>query len=490
MSEGGPDRRPHVVVVGAGITGLAAAHALASAVPGEGRGVRVTMLEGGRTVGGKLRLGEVAGVQVDLGAEAILNRRPEGVALARSVGLADAVVHPATTSAAVWARGALRPLPPTLLGIPASIPLMRSSRVVDETGIRRAALERGFPPLDVTEDVAVGRLVSRRLGRQVRDLLVEPLLGGIYAGWSDELSLHATMPAVVAAVARHGGLLAAAEATVGAAVASGSSAAGPAPPVFAGLQGGVGRLAEEAAASARRLGVDVRTSSMVRSLERRAAGWRVVIGPANSPEAMEADAVVLACPAAPAARLLGDVAPEAAADLADIGYASMALVTLAFRLDSTESPLRGSGFLVPPVEGRTIKAATFSSVKWGWRSAAVAVVRCSIGRYHEEAQLQYDDAELVDMAAADLRAATGLRSAPVDAVVTRWGGALPQYAVGHLDRVRRIRERLSSLAGLEMCGAALDGVGIPACVASGEAAATRALTALTAAGVREGTMEG
>ncbi len=485
MTEDRLSDRPHVVVVGGGISGLAAAHALASAGGDRGH-PRVTLLEGGPTVGGKLRVGEVAGLQVDLGAEAILNRRPEAVDLAGSVGLGSSVVHPDTTSAAVWTRGALRPLPPTMLGIPASVPLLRASRIIDEAAVRRAVLERGFPPLDVTDDVAVGRLVTRRLGRQVRDLLVEPLLGGVYAGWSDELSLHATMPAVVAALARHGGLLAAAEATVRGAATGG--AAEP-KPIFAGLRGGVGRLATEVGGAAQRLGVDVRTSTMVRSLQRRPEGWRVVIGPASDPETVDADAVVLACPAAPAARLLRDVAADAAAELAEVGYASVALVTLAFRLDADGPPLRGSGFLVPPVEGTVIKAATFSSVKWGWLRGELAVVRCSIGRYGEESQLQHDDAELVAMAEADLRAATRLRGTVVDALVTRWGGSLPQYAVGHLDRVRRIREQLSTLATVEVCGAALDGVGIPACVASGEAAASRVLTALNSAPVVAGTME-
>jgi oxygen-dependent protoporphyrinogen oxidase len=175
------------------------------------------------------------------------------------------------------------------------------------------------------------------------------------------------------------------------------------------------------------------------------------------------------------------VAPRAAVDLGQVDYASMAVVTLA--LDAGDAAaeaaeLVGSGFLVPPVDGRDIKAATFSSRKWGWHPPEVLLVRCSIGRYGDEQQLQYDDTELVANALLDLRAAVGVRGRLVDAGVTRWGGALPQYTVGHLERVRRIQEAVAAVPGLAVCGAAYDGLGLPACIASGALAATRVVDSL------------
>jgi oxygen-dependent protoporphyrinogen oxidase len=231
--------------------------------------------------------------------------------------------------------------------------------------------------------------------------------------------------------------------------------------VFAGLSGGVGQLAEALTASLAAAGADIVLDTTVRELVRLPVGWDLVTGSAANPKNLTADAVVLALPAAPASRLLVAAAPWAAQDLAAIDYASMAIVTLAFSAAAFEKPLAGSGFLVPAVDRRLIKAATFSTQKWGWYDEADGVlVRCSIGRY------------------GDLALAVGVRGVPRDAVVTRWGGGLPQYSVGHLDRVARIKASLAAVPGLVACGAAFDGVGIPACIGSGTSAATQVLAKL------------
>jgi oxygen-dependent protoporphyrinogen oxidase len=191
--------------------------------------------------------------------------------------------------------------------------------------------------------------------------------------------------------------------------------------------------------------------------------------------------VVLAVPAAPAARLLQPVAPWAAAELSGVDYASVALVTFALPAAEVAGRLSGTGFLVPPVEGRLLKAATYASAKWAWLAAAAGdsvVVRVSIGRHGETADLQRGDAELATLALRELSAAVGTPLHPLDRVVTRWGGALPQYAVGHLDRVARIRRSVADQPGLAVCGAVYDGVGVPACIASAQAAATRVLAHL------------
>jgi oxygen-dependent protoporphyrinogen oxidase len=193
---------------------------------------------------------------------------------------------------------------------------------------------------------------------------------------------------------------------------------------------------------------------------------------------VDADAVVIAVPAPPASRLLGASVPAAAADLAAIDYASMAIVTLALPPSAFPNSIAGSGFLVPAVEGRVIKAATFSSVKWGWYPGDLIMVRCSIGRHGDVEELQQSDDELIAVALRDLAVVAGLRGVPIDAIVSRWGGALPQYGVGHLSRVARVKAAVSSVGGLAVCGAAYDGVGIPACIGSGRAAATQVLGGL------------
>ncbi|WP_457256821.1 protoporphyrinogen/coproporphyrinogen oxidase, partial [Pedococcus sp. P5_B7] len=260
-------------------------------------------------------------------------------------------------------------------------------------------------------------------------------------------------------------------------------------PVFAGLAGGVGRLAEVLTESLRGRGVTIRSETIVRELHREpvaaGGGWTVVVGPQPRPERLHADAVVLATPAAPTSRLLAPHLPQASRALREIDYASMAIITLAVGADGPHTvPLPGSGFLVPAVEGRTIKASTFSSTKWAWTADAagdLSFLRASVGRYGETTDLQRPDDELVAIAVAEVSEALGHQLPRiVDTHVQRWGGALPQYAVGHLDRVARIRADTATAPGLELAGAAYGGVGIPACIASGRAAAQAVATHLRA----------
>ncbi|MEJ7707083.1 MAG: protoporphyrinogen oxidase [Nocardioidaceae bacterium] len=313
-------------------------------------------------------------------------------------------------------------------------------------------------------------------GATSRDRLVEPLLGGVYAGRADDISMHAALPQVVQAINTYGGLLNAARATR--AQSAGRSV--ETSPVFSGIRGGMARLAQQTAREVERRGAVIHRNSMVREIRRTPAGWQLVIGSTTESRLVECDAVIVATPAAATARLLREVAPVAARELGRIDYASIALVTLAMRAAEVNVPDDRSGFLVPPLDGKIIKAATFSSSKWLWLRGDIMIVRCSIGRYGDEVDLQRDDAELVDAAAMDLREAVGLRAPLVDAVVTRWGGGLPQYAVGHLGRVRQIEQSVAATPGLAVCGAALRGVGISAVIASGQAAATRVLKTLEA----------
>ncbi len=452
------------MVVGGGISGLAAAHRIGGALPESD----VLVLEAAPRLGGALRSAEVGGVVVDVGAEALLNRRPEAVRLAREVGLADDLVHPAATTPHLWSRGRLVPMPRTMMGVP--LDLRGLDGVLSKQGVARAALDAVLPPTVLGEhDISVGDLVEGRLGAEVVDRLVEPLLGGVYAGHARELSARAAVPAVVALLERDRSLSRAAAA--GAVPTDGPGAV----PVFAGVVGGVTRLVDALTGTST---AELRAGTTVRELAHRAGGgWRLVVGPTRAPEVIEADGVVLATPARPTARLLADVVPSAAAQLAAIEYASMAVVTLAFRVHHfPEVP--GSGFLVPPVDGRAVKASTFSFAKWDWVRAAgaaasepVVLLRCSLGRHREEQALQRSDEELVEVALADLADAVGLSVRPVDWHVQRWGGALPQYAVGHLDRVAAVRREVRRHPGLAVCGAAYDGLGVAACIASAETAA-------------------
>ncbi|MFF4794271.1 protoporphyrinogen oxidase [Streptomyces sp. NPDC001276] len=447
----------HVVVIGAGVAGLAAAHRLLQ------RGARVTVLEAAERVGGKLLPGEIAGVRVDLGAESMLARRPEAVTLARETGLAGHLQPPATASASIWTRDALRPMPKGhVMGVPGTASALAG--VLSEEGLARIGRDNELPRTEVGDDVAVGEYVAARLGREVVDRLVEPLLGGVYAGDAYRISMRSAVPQLFRAAQTHDSLLEGVREIQAAAAAAQQTG-----PVFMGVEGGVGRLPLAVAESVRARGGEILTGTPVTELRRQdRTSWRVAAGD----RVLHADAVVVAVPAPAAAGLLRAESPEAAAELRAVEYASMALITLAYRRAGTVLP-EGSGFLVPPVDGRTIKASTFASQKWGWiadENPDMVVLRTSVGRYGETEILQREDADLVEVSRHDLREATGLDAAPLETRVTRWTDGLPQYPVGHHARVARIREHVGKLPGLAVCGAVYDGVGIPACVASAYAA--------------------
>ncbi len=487
--------QPHVVIVGGGISGLAAAFFLRD------EAVRVTVLEGSPRLGGKLSVSEIAGLAVDEGAEALLVTRPEGTGLIAEVGLADQRVATGTTSSAIWTLGALRPLPRRqFMGVPSDLAELATSGVLSDEGVARASQDLELPPTAREGDVAVARYVGARFGEEVVDRLVDPLLGGVYAGRSEELSFDATLPALAAASRRHRSLAEAARSLLPAPVPGGDANGKPGAgtraggSVFTTLAAGLGTLP---AFLAKASGAAVRTTSMARELSRAETGWRLTLGSAAAPELVDADAVILAIPARPAGRLLAALpgASAAAAGFGEISYASMAIVTLAYPRSAFPGPERGperglsslgwSGYLVPAVDGRAVKAATFSTVKWPHLAEAgppgaepMEIVRCSVGRIGEEELLQRADDDLAVLAAAELAEATGVRGTPAAARVTRWGGALPQYTVGHLDRVARIRAAVAAQPGLAVCGAAYDGIGIPACVATARAAVTQVLAFL------------
>jgi protoporphyrinogen/coproporphyrinogen III oxidase len=498
--------QPHVVIVGGGIAGLAAAFFLRD------EAVRVTLLEGSPRLGGKLSVSEIAGVPVDEGAEALLVTRPEGTGLIAEAGLADDRVAPGPTSSAIWTLGALRPLPRRqFMGVPSDLAELARSGVLTEGGLARASRDLELPPTGRDGDVPVAGYVGARFGTEVVDRLVDPLLGGVYAGRSAELSFDATMPALAAASRRYRSLAEAAGSLLPAPPPTPPPA--PTPPlasasgqpgvpavgtrsggaVFTTLAGGLGLLP---AFLAKASGAEIRTAAMARelvALPGPGPRWRLTVGSAAAAEQVEADAVILAVPARPAGRLLAGVPGAAAAvtGFAEISYASMATITLAYPRSAFPGPglaaLGWSGYLVPAVDGRAVNAVTFSAVKWPHLVGAMAgaepleIVRCSVGRIGEEALLQRDDGELAALAAAELAEATGVRGAAKASRVTRWGGGLPQYTVGHLDRVARIRSAVTSQPGLAVCGAAYDGVGIPACVATARAAASQVLAFLGSA---------
>ncbi len=473
----GRPRVPHVVVVGGGISGLAAAWYL-SRSPGP---VAVTVLEAGPTLGGKLAVSDVAGIAVDEGAESFVAGRPEAVVLAREVGMAAELVAPAQVRGGVWSRGRARLLPRgQFMGVPTDLRSLAASEIMSIPGLLRVPLDHALPATDLADDVAVGRYVGSRLGREVVDRMVEPLLGGVYAGRADQLSMAATMPALFRELRYERSLLSATRRVVrGGAEAAGARRGVP----FRGIVGGVGRLPGAVSAALVGHGVQLRTRSVVRRISPSGGAWEIEVGTSSRPQVLQADAVVVATPAWPASRLLVEAAPRAAMELAGIEYASVAVVAMAFRSGDIPARRRGSGLLIPPVEGRVVKAITYADRKWDWLAQAadpegLVILRASLGRVGEAAVLQRSDEELVDLTRVDLAHVLGVLAAPVDSRVSRWAGALPQYAVGHRGRVDRVHAGLRDAPTIAVCGAAFDGVGVAACVGSAQEAAGRVLRSL------------
>ncbi len=443
-----------VAVVGGGIAGLAAAWQLVS----RPAAAEVTVLEPGPP-GGKVRTTPFAGRAVDEGADAFIARLPDGVRLCEELGIADELVAPEAGRALLWVGGRLLPLPEGLvLGVPGRLgPVLRSG-LLSPSGIVRAGLDVALPASRWPADLSIAELVGTRLGRQVARRLVDPLLGSIHAGSTEELSVEATAPQLAATARRSRSLLLA--------LRRGMDGTGPPGATFLAPRGGMGRLVERLVDTLVERGAAI--ERVAAEAIRAEAGGRVRVEPAGV-----FDRAVLAVPAFEAGRLLATSCPAAAAEMAAVPWASVTLVTLAYRRAELAVPPATSGLLVPRDEGRLMTACSFGSLKWPhWSAPDVMVLRVSAGRYGDRRALHMDDDELVGRLCGEVAAALRTTAAPTETRVSRWPASFPQYLVGHLDRVARVERALATdLPGVAVAGAAYRGSGVPACIASGRRAA-------------------
>lgn len=474
---------PTVVVVGGGIAGLAAAWELTRGEPA----CRVVLVERDTRLGGKIVTVPFAGLELEGGPDSFLARVPAAVALAREAGLGDDLVPPGSGQAYLWARGGLRALPTGLvLGLPTDPRALARSGVLPRRAAARAALDLVLPGSPVSEgaDVSVGRLVRRRMGATVQMGLVDPLLGGINAGHTDDLSAAVAAPQILAAAHRDRSLIrglrtAGTSGTASGAVVTGGGPgeAGAADPVFLTVRGGLGRLVGALAAGIRGstgpAGGEVVTGDGAQAIARSGARWSIRL---ESGRTIEADAAVVACPSAPAARLLEGVSPGVAGTLRSISTASVALTVLSYAAAALPRPRPGSGFLVPRGEGRLLTAASWVGGKWPHLAQPDRIViRASAGRIDDDRAAHLDDYELVNRIHAELQEAMGLQSRPLEGLVHRWPDAFPQFGVGHLARIAATERQLATdAAGIALAGAALRGVGLATCIAGGRSAGAAA----------------
>ncbi|MGW2706602.1 protoporphyrinogen oxidase [Streptomyces sp. NPDC001340] len=455
--------KPHVVIVGGGISGLAAAFHLRN------EPVRVTLLEGSSRLGGKLLVSDVAGVAVDEGAESLYANRKKTTGLIKEAGLGEQIVSAGpVTASAIWTGGAIKHQPDRqFMGVPCDMDDLARSGVLSAEGLERARQDLVLPSFDLEGDVSVASFVGGRFGQEVVDRLVEPFLAGVFAGRAAELSFEATLTPLARASRDHISLADAA----GSLVPHLREGEKPPPISVATLEGGFGTLPAAIIQQVLDAAPDtaLRTGTQVRDLTRSGDGWRVTVGSGADAEVVEADAVIIATPAGPTSSLLSGVPGTASAvsALSEVPYSSVAMVTLAYPKTAFPGGLSGRGYAayrVPAEEGKAVKEVTFTTVKWPHLAGEVEIVRCALGRFGEEHLLQRDDADLVALATAELAEATGVTGVPVASRVSRWESGLPQYTVGHVDRVRQIREAVATQPGLAVCGAAYDGVGVGVCM--------------------------
>lgn len=454
-----------VIVVGGGIAGLSAAFDLHRA------GVAVTVFEASDRWGGKVHTGPVGDRPVDAGPDAFLARVPDGRDLCADLGLADELTSPVSpVPAYIHHRGRLHELPTgTMLGVPTDLAVLAEGDLISPEGVTRVADDLKLAPTSLDPDPSVGAVCRARLGDEVTDLLVDPLIGAINASDIDRLSLNAAAPQLAGALQGHGSLITGMTAFRDRNAALGTRDRNR--PVFYGLPGGVARIIDRLVEE---LGdADLRLDHPVTDLT----------------DLPPADAVVLACPAFASARLLrtmgeggsadDDAATRAADRLDEIGYADVSQVMVELPLDGLDPVLDASGILFPRAGGTIMTACTWLSTKWDhYHRPDTALIRLSTGRFGDDRHLQLSDEELTAAVLAELGGVVKVSADPVAVRVTRWTKAFPQYTPGHRARVAEARAGATAVdPRLHLIGAPYDGIGLPACINAGRSLAARLVAA-------------
>lgn len=464
-----------IVVIGGGLTGLAAAHRLISRANETRRSIEVILFEAKSRLGGAIWTEKRDGFLLEGGADSFITNKPWGIELCRELGLTDQLIGTDTTRrrSFVIRNGRLHPVPDGFVMMAPSkmLPLLFSP-ILSLRGKLRVLLERFIPRKGDDLDESLASFVKRRLGREALDRLVQPLVGGIYTADPNDLSLAATLPQFAAMEREYGSLIRAARRQK----REDRDASGARYGLFASLRDGMGTLPAALSASLPR-GV-VRLNSPIRRILRSepAGTWRVE--PLDGPP-IDASAVLLATEAHASARLVDVFDPELAVQLRSIPYASSIVVNVGYRRDAISHPLDGFGAVVPQMENRSILAVSFTSVKFAGRAPDDSVLmRVFVGGATQPELFDQDDATISALAEREVAELLGIRGKPLFMEIVRHPRGMPQYTLGHLNRVASIREMQAMHPGLGLAGNAFSGVGIPDCIRSGREAADQLLDSL------------
>jgi oxygen-dependent protoporphyrinogen oxidase len=462
-----------LIIIGGGIAGLSAAYYAAQKLPG----AQITLLEadqrwGGKIITERIPLGDGQFI-VEGGPDTFLATKPWGVALCKELGLGERLhgtnLHQKNTY--VLHRNQLQPLPDGLaMMIPTNIQAVLKSALVSWPGKARMGFDFLLPPRPVNGDESLGEFVSRRLGREAYENLIEPLMSGIYAGNGDALSLASTFPYLRDLELKYGSLARGAlEMRKKMPATPGSRSA------FLTPTTGLAEVVESLVDSLTRCGVNLRLNAAVEHLEKEQAGYAVVL---HDGETLEADAVILAAPAFASGKILESLAPALSAALRQIPYVSTATISLGYHLRDIPRALDGYGYVIPRREGRQALACTWTSTKFPHRAPEDhALIRVFVGRAGQDADMPRDEAALTALAREELYRTLGVTAEPLMARVFVWEDAMPQYNLGHQELLKVIQSAIENLPGLALAGNGYRGIGIPDCIHSGQAAAEKILAA-------------
>jgi oxygen-dependent protoporphyrinogen oxidase len=462
--------RQRVIVIGGGITGLTAAYRLQQLAQAQALPYEIALLEASDRVGGTIATHYQDDLLMEQGPDCFLTAKPWGVRLCEELGLADALIGTTTQyrQSFIVRRGRLVPVPQGFyLMAPGSWRALLTTPVFSWRGKARMALDLVIPRRKATTDESLTQFVTRRLGREALERMAQPMVGGIYTADPQYLSMQATMPQFLDMERQHGSLIRAMFHRQRQATAAGTS--GPRYGLFASLRQGMQTLVEALAARLPAASVHLHTPVRCVQPVPETQGWRVHL--ADQPP-LDAMAVCLALPAPQASHLLQASRPELATALQSIPYASSAIVNIVCTRAQVAHPLDGMGFVVPAIEQRSLIACSFSSVKFAARAPQDQVLlRAFVGGALHHAQMARTDADIQGAVLDDLRSLLGLVGKPLAISLTRHTGAMPQYHVGHRERVAHIEGLLTACPGLFLAGNAYHGVGIPDCIHSAETAA-------------------
>ena len=453
------------VIVGGGIAGLAAAYRLKQTAPD----LALTLIESDRRLGGKIITERVGGFVVEGGPDSFLASKPRGVGLCRELGLEERLygTNEKQQRTYIMRSGRLHELPEGLTGlVPSRFGPIAKTGLISPLGKLRMGLDALIPPCADDGDESLAAFVERRFGREVYDRLIEPLMGGIYAGDGKQLSLAATFPQLKQTELEHGSLI------------KGMRAASKKIPMsseprnrtaFLTLATGLAEIVEALEAGLGEVEIRLGTCATRVSADSSQAGYTLTL---ENGESLRSDVILLATPAYVTADLVADFDPEMASVLRSIPYVSTATVSVAYPLREIPRSLDGYGYIIPRAEGRSVLACTWTSTKFPHCAPeGFGLMRVFIGRAGQESVLDGADEDLLRLAGEELRATLGITVSPMFSRIFRWPKAMPQYTLGHLDRLAMIDRRLAGHPGLFIAGSAYRGIGIPDCIASGEQAA-------------------